>query len=517
MAKCYMGMCYYKPARYYFDKVVLLNPDNMANLPLYAEILRCNGQYMEALSQYYKFNNNVDDAVTSNKIFELLSFPIGNNFENPFVGIQGQYAINTFGKKRGLQFINDKLYYSTTGYMIDPLSPDYDNHINDYRIFKSDVTGNVLSNTLPENEIPVFSRNKIVSFALQPGTDALYFVALNKNGESKLYCSQLKEGGYSKKQEVRIGGESVPVESLTFDDDGNRMIFSAYIENAGGCGGNDLWYSVLKDGEWQKPVNMGSMINTRGDEITPFVYHKTLFFSSNGHQENYGGFDIYSVGLSLKKNKVCNLKMPYNSFADDFCLVINPNGDGGFLVSTRDTSILDDKIYGFSHLPNFTFCTGFVSDNNGHHLSDVGLTLYNEKTGKVEYMAKSADNGRYGVFFDNNSMYRLELEKDNYFPMKLFCKSDMDSFYLTNNSKNENIILDGFELNKAYKISDVFHQTADVEVQRTNRLSAVASFIKDNPNLVLYVHLFGYLSSDEDFNEILNKKRIENLKAFLRE
>ena len=92
------------------------------------------------------------------------------------------------------------------------------------------------------------------------------------------------------------------------------------------------------------PNNMGGTINTSADEITPFVFRRTLFFSSDGQMENYGGFDIYSISLDSVIAGANNLKLPYNSCADDFGLVINPEGTGGFLVSTRDTSLLDDRI-----------------------------------------------------------------------------------------------------------------------------------------------------------------------------
>lgn len=210
--------------------------------------------------------------------------------------------------------------------------------------------------------------------------------------------------------------------------------------------------------------------------------------------------------------------MPYNSFADDFSLVLSPQGNDGYFVSTRDTTMLDDKIYHFSAAPNFTLCKGFMYDKSGRALEDVNITLVEANTDKVLYMAKSGKNGKYGFFMDNEKAYRLELEKENFFPLKIESSpSGKKNTVFTNLTKKENIVLDGFGLNKAYKMEGIFHQTADVEVQNTLRLSTVTTFLKNNANLILYVHLFGYLSSEEDFNEILNKKRVSNLVAYLRE
>lgn len=517
ISKCYMEMNYYRPARQWFEKMMQQNPNNTAIYPLYSEILRCNGNYVDALSYYYRYSAAIDDTTKLENMRSLLLYPIGNNYQNPFVTVAGQYTINTFGKKRGLQFFNGKLFYSTTGYMLDPSASDYNDHINDYHVFRSDVSEKTLSNSLPVSDIPVFIRNKVLSFAVYPETNDIYFVALNKKGEPTLYISQFIDSTYSNKKEVRIGGKNLPVESLAFTPDGRKMIFSAYIEGKG-SGNNDLWMSKLEGKNWQEPVNMGPEINTQGDEITPFISGNTLFFSSNGQIENYGGFDIYSVSLVSSQPEVCNLKMPYNSFADDFCLVLSPDGDGGFLVSTRDTSMLDDRIYSFSDMPNYTFRKGFVYDNGGRSIEGVNITIVDTVTDKVLYMTKSGKNGKYGFFLDNAKPYRLELEKENYFPLKIEANPQKKSDEtLSNPTKKENIILDGFEMNKPYKITGVFYHTADVEVQNTLRLSSLATFLKDNPNLVLYVHLFGYLSEEEDFNEILNKKRMRTLLGYLQD
>lgn len=518
MAKCYKELGYYNPARQWLEKAMRLNPGYVANYPLYSEVLRCNGKYLEALSYYYKYRAESDDTTILKKISPSLMYSVCNNYQNPFVNVVGQYAINTFGKKRGLQFFDGKLYYSTTGYMLDPSAADYQSHIYDYHVFCSDVSEKVLTNSLPESKMPIFVRNRVVSFAVYPGTNEIYFVALDKKGTPTLYCSQLTDSVYSKKKEVRIGGKSLPVESLAFTADGRKMIFSAYLEGKGGYGNNDLWMSKLEGKDWQEPVNMGKSINTHGDEITPFISGNTLFFSSNGQAENYGGYDIYSVSFDLPKQEVCNLKMPYNSFADDFSLVISPKGDGGFFVSTRDTSLLDDKIYSFSDIPNYTFCTGFVCDVNGRPVDDVSMTIVDAQNDKVLYMTKSGENGKYGVFLDNSKQCRLELDKENFFPMKVDASSDKQkNEFVANSTKTENIILGGFELNKPYKMEGLFHHTADVDVQNTSRLLSIAKFLKDNPNLLLYVHLFGYISSEEEFNEILNNKRISNLIVFLQE
>src|SRR5690606_2091040 len=75
---------------------------------------------------------------------------------------------------------------------------------------------------------------------------------------------------------------------------GDTLFFAS--DRLGGFGLSDIWYSVRdKDGNWQKAQNIGPIINTRGNEVSPFFHHRynVLYFSSDGHPLNFGDFDIY--------------------------------------------------------------------------------------------------------------------------------------------------------------------------------------------------------------------------------
>ena len=60
-------------------------------------------------------------------------------------------------------------------------------------------------------------------------------------------------------------------------------------------GGRDLYVSFAQnDSTWSEPLNLGQVVNTSGDDGTPFLASddKTLYYSSNGFS-GYGGQDIY--------------------------------------------------------------------------------------------------------------------------------------------------------------------------------------------------------------------------------
>jgi hypothetical protein len=80
------------------------------------------------------------------------------------------------------------------------------------------------------------------------------------------------------------------------------LIFAS--NRAGGFGGYDLYYSILKNGNWSSPVNLGPRINTSSDEYRPVIgihpdfTNKFLMFSSN-RPGGKGGFDIYFTGIDF--------------------------------------------------------------------------------------------------------------------------------------------------------------------------------------------------------------------------
>lgn len=66
-------------------------------------------------------------------------------------------------------------------------------------------------------------------------------------------------------------------------------------DRPGGKGKKDIWFSRIKDGVFNEPVNLFAL-NTAEDDVTPFFQDstQTLFFSSTGHRPSLGGFDVYS-------------------------------------------------------------------------------------------------------------------------------------------------------------------------------------------------------------------------------
>jgi hypothetical protein len=68
-------------------------------------------------------------------------------------------------------------------------------------------------------------------------------------------------------------------------------------DRLGGFGLSDIYFTYRRsDSTWAKAQNLGPIINTRHNEVSPFYHPQfdVLYFSSNGQLYNFGEFDIYS-------------------------------------------------------------------------------------------------------------------------------------------------------------------------------------------------------------------------------
>ncbi|UJH68321.1 OmpA family protein [Allomuricauda sp. SCSIO 65647] len=128
-----------------------------------------------------------------------------------------------------------------------------------------------------------------------------------------------------------------------------RLYFAANFEDS--YGGTDLYYVATNNGQiMSAPVNLGSRINSPGNEIAPFIFENSLYFSSDVFY-GLGGMDTYKSNLEGENSFSIpvNLGLGINSTDDDFGLIIKNEGDGllGYFSSNRPGGKGKDDIYGF--------------------------------------------------------------------------------------------------------------------------------------------------------------------------
>ena len=176
--------------------------------------------------------------------------------------------------------------------------------------------------------------------ALSPDGKTMYFTRIALSGnevtESKLYYSKKQDDGtWGNSNEVKnLNGNYLIKHPNVGEMYGKEVLF--FASNMDGTkGGFDIYYANKTDeGVFGIPVNAGNVINTLGDEETPYYRDGKLYFSSNG-LPGMGGFDIFVSnwdGSTWSTPK--NLGTGYNSSANDRYPSIDDDGSI-YLVSNR--------------------------------------------------------------------------------------------------------------------------------------------------------------------------------------
>lgn len=510
MGECYLGMGYYSVALAHFDKAIKYDSLYVVSLKSYAEALKTNGKYsrLKAVLEE-KQSSTTDTSADMAQASVYYDFPLQHSAENKLLSAEVINNIHTLGKKRGLSVIGNKMYYSTTSYAIIPEKKDYAEKIMKYDMFSANIENNSIGHFMLEGEISNIEAN-IVYVTTNPANNNLFFTVLESDNKEYLYECKWQNGKWQSANKVKIGKKIIPLSHPTFTADGNIMIFSAKLPN--GKGDIDLWYTKQTDKGWSNPVNLGDEVNTKGDEISPFFYNNCLFFSSDGQAENYGGFDVYESNWNNgTPSDVENLYYPYNSFADDFEFIIDPNTGKNFLVSNRDYKVLDDKIYSFAYSPMFTMINGTIYDDYNNPLEGSKITVIEDNI--PIYTTTTNKQGMFKAYLRNNKKYTLDISKTNYLSTQKKYSTQTNKT-LGNINVSEQIKLSGFEIGKIYKIDDIFHQTASSELLECPELITIETFLKENHHLDFYVFIFEYLTADDTFNELLSDNRISVLTEY---
>jgi len=273
-----------------------------------------------------------------------------------------------------------------------------------------------------------------------------------------IFSAALIAGQWTKVRELRINNEWYNVTTPCLSPDGKKLFFAS--DKPGGFGGSDLYYSEWKNDRWEDPVNLGPVINTKGNESYPYLNASgELFFSSDG-LGGYGGKDIY---FSLYSDStwlipVC-LDPSINSKFDDFGFITDSEMEEGYFSSNRDKSI---DIYHFrTNIPQILHSSIQKENQYCFMLADSGTIVID--TTNLRYVWEFGDGikasgskvnhcfrgaGKYNVKLDI-----IEKATGNLFFSKLIYKLDILDYkqpYINSPDiavKEENLSFDGLRSN----------------------------------------------------------------------
>jgi hypothetical protein len=244
------------------------------------------------------------------------------------------------------------------------------------------------------------------------------FIYQNRDGNGDLFHSYLLGDDWSEPEKLsgNVNGTSWESHSAV-SADGQLLYFVS--DRDGGYGGKDIYRCrKLPSGNWAEAENLGAEVNTRYDEITPFIHPNgsILFFSSNGHQ-TIGGLDIFfsEIDDEGKCGYPVNVGYPINSTADDSYYSLNSEGKTAYYSSVMNmgsgaSDIYKAEFYDYDEIA-LTVLRGVLSVKEEEQgISAVEIHVYdNADTLRMpDIYRPNINTGKYIIMLTPGKDYRIQ-------------------------------------------------------------------------------------------------------------
>lgn len=295
---------------------------------------------------------------------------------------------------------------------------------------------------------------------------------------------------------------------------GDTLFFAS--DRLGGFGLSDIYYSVKDNkGNWQKALNIGPIINTRGNEVSPFFHHRynVLYFSSEGHPLNFGDFDIYkSYRQERNWGEPKNIGPLVNGHGSEYYFTIDSESSQLFYARSDESEI--------ENLDLHTFPVPMEAQPTA--IARLKGSLINSQTKKpfkgivsvididkgVEVAPKFLrEDGSFDFELINKRNYLLIIQGEDFFRIEelFFMDGDMEMHRET----------DPIESKIAFASLEFENGKADILSSMHADLDKLANFLIDHPDFSLNISGHTDSQGSEDSNLRLSQARADAIRAYL--
>lgn len=527
IAECYRLKEDGTQAAVWYNKAITAKyPDPVAILYV-ADIYKAQGKYEEAIVEYNKYkaanpsDKRADEGVKSCEQakewkdnptrFVVNPMPLLNSEDYDFSPV--------FSDKK-----NTEIYFTSTrqGSAGSEVSDVTGMNFSDIYMSKRDKKGK-WSEPVVLNET-VNSPASEGAACLNERRNMIYFTRCGVQSKGVMGCSiyTAKKAGqkWGDAEVIAVAQDTFTVGHPAISSDDMTLVFASNIP--GGQGGKDLWYITYdkKAKTWSEPTNLGSEINTPGDEMFPFIRDNgELYFASNGHM-GMGGLDLFkaqSKGIN-QWTSVENLQYPLNSPANDFGIVFEPGQDRGFFTTSREGGKGGDDIWEFYLPPMLFSLEGVVKDvETEKPLANAKVKLVGTDGSSAE--ALTDENGNFSFvengaarYINPNTSYSLLVEKEKYLNAKgkettvglEKSKKFFHEYALQPMQGPIKLPLILYEFNKA-----------DLLPESKDSLNYLYHIMMDNPNIVVQLRSHTDFRGSNAYNQKLSQRRAQSCVDYL--
>lgn len=310
----------------------------------------------------------------------------------------------------------------------------------------------------------------------------------------------------------------------TLSADGNTMYFTSTRK---GSRDNDIYVTTRReDGTWgtAKPFDE---INTAGKDKSPFLHQdsETLYFVSTVSDERpgVGGLDIFYI---RKENgqwtKPKNIGSPINSSEDELGIFVSTDGKLAYYSSRQegDWNIYSFELYEEARPKAVAILKGQLNDENGNPVKDATIEISYEGSDEVTSVKVNGNDGKYAavVKTDMQKDVMVTVKKEgSAFDSKLIAKEVIESAKKNVSIRDNNLNVKELKVGEAYTINDILFGTNSSELNAKSKfiLKGFSRFLSENPSIVVAIQGHTDDVGDDTKNLKLSEERAQGVKNYL--
>ncbi len=302
--------------------------------------------------------------------------------------------------------------------------------------------------------------------------------------------------------------------------DGSTLIFSS--TRAGGKGKKDLWMVKYANGKWSIPKNL-SELNTKGDEVTPFLHvdGSTLYFSSDG-LPGMGGTDFfvsrYDENINMWSEPV-NLGYSINSSRDEYSLMVARDGKTAYFATDALEGYGKMDIYSFElsdkiRSKNTAYLKGKIIEmSNGKNILNSDLLMVDLKTSKPINTVYVKD-GKYVALLPVGKTYAIVAKSPKHLLYSATFEFMTDSI---SNFVEKNIKLQRLRKGMKMNLNNVNYKSGKSELLNESffELDLLVTYLKKYSKY--RVKIIGHTDDvgTKEYNQKLSLDRAKSVKEYL--
>ena len=326
-----------------------------------------------------------------------------------------------------------------------------------------------------------------------------------------LYSSRIEGDGWSEPVKIELLADSMVAAHPAISSDGLELYFVSDMED--GYGGKDIYVvrRETENSEWARPQNLGGDINTKGNELFPYVRSDgTLYFASDGHI-GMGGLDIYRADPQPDGSWIVdNMRYPINSFADDFSISFMGDEEKGLFSSARKGRG-NDEIYSFELPPLRFSVSGLVKDEKtGEAVSAANVQLIASDGTTVR--AESSTGGEFRFMLKENVDYIFLASKQGYLNGK-----EKETTRGQEKSREFLTTIVMTSIDKPIELPNILYDFGkwDLRPESMVSLDKLVETLNDNPNITIELMSHTDSRDTEEYNLDLSQKRAQSVVEYL--